>query len=228
MHLSAPPDRPQPAPRRARVILVDDHALLRLGLRQLFSAEPDLEVVADVGSLREAREVLAAHRPDLLVLDLGLGDDFSLTWLPRLRDDSPATRILVLSSHAEQLYAERVVRAGAHAFVMKSAPPRELLHAVRRVLAGQIALSTAQQEAILARSLGQGAPKTAGELSPRELEVLRLVAEGHSTAEIAQLLHRSIKTVESHKQALKSKLGADTPAQLMRMAMAHFGGTATA
>ena len=176
----------------ARVVLVDDHALLRLGLRQLLSAEPDLTVVADVGTVREAREALVRHQPDLLVLDLGLGDEFSLASLPRLREDSPATRILVLSSHAEQLYAERALRAGAHAFVMKSAPADELLRALRRVLAGQIALSAAQQEALLQRSVGHGPDKGAPALSTRELEVLRLVADGRSTAEIAQVLHRSV------------------------------------
>jgi DNA-binding NarL/FixJ family response regulator len=206
----------------ARVVLVDDHAILRLGLRQLLAAEPDLSVVADVGTVRDAREALMRHQPDLLVLDLGLGDEFSLGSLPRLREDSPATRILVLSSHAEQLYAERVLRAGAHAFVMKSAPADELLRAVRRVLAGQIVVSAVQQEALLQRSVGHGPDKGTPALSTRELEVLRLVAEGRSTAEIAQLLHRSVKTIESHKQALKTKLGADSPAQLIRTAIAHF------
>ncbi|HET9977503.1 MAG TPA: response regulator transcription factor [Burkholderiaceae bacterium] len=206
----------------ARVVLVDDHAILRVGLRQLFSAEPDLTVVADVGTVGEAREALVRHQPDLLVLDLGLGDDFSLAWLPRLREDSPATRVLVLSSHAEQLYAERVLRAGGHAFVMKSAPTDELLRAVRRVLAGHIVVSVAQQEALLLRSVGHATGTGAPALSTRELEVLRLVADGRSTAEIAQQLHRSVKTIESHKQALKAKLGADSPAQLIRMAIAHF------
>jgi DNA-binding NarL/FixJ family response regulator len=210
------------APRRASVLLVDDHALLRVGLRHLLAGEPDFEVVADVGTLREAREALLAHKPDLLVLDLGLGDDFSLGWLPRLREDSPATRILVLSSHAEQLYAERVLRAGAQAYLMKSASSEELLKAMRRVLAGQIALSAVQQEAMLQRAIGRGGDAARPELSAREIEVLRHVAAGRSTAEIAQLLHRSVKTIESHKQALKTKLGAETPAQLMRMAMAHF------
>jgi DNA-binding NarL/FixJ family response regulator len=206
-------------------VLVDDHALLRIGLRHLLSAEPDLEVVADVGTLREAREAVLAHQPDLLVLDLGLGDDFSLGWLPRLRQDSPSTRILVLSSHAEQLYAERVLRAGAQAYLMKSASSDELLKAIRRVRAGQIALSAAQQEAMLQRAIGHGSENARPEMSARELEVLRHIAAGRSTAEIAQLLHRSVKTIESHKQALKTKLGAESPAQLMRMAITHFDST---
>ena len=212
-------------PQRARIVLVDDHALLRIGLRHLFAAEPDLEVVADVGTMREARDALVAHQPDLLVLDLGLGDEFGLGGLPRLREDSPQTRILVLSSHAEQLYAERVLRAGAHGYVMKSAPSADLLVAVRQVLAGKISLSSAQQEAMLQRAAGPGGKSTRPELSARELEVLRQVAAGRSTAEIAQTLHRSVKTIESHKQALKSKLGAATPTELMRMAIAHFDST---
>lgn len=214
-----------PGSARARVVLVDDHDLLRIGLRHLLSAEADLEVVADVATLRAAREVLVAHKPDLLVLDLGLGDEFSLGWLPRLREDSPQTRILVLSSHAEQLYAERVLRAGAQAYVMKTAPSTDLLIAIRRVLAGQIAVSAAQQDAMLQRAVGRGSESALPELSARELEVLRHVAAGRSTAEIAKILHRSVKTVETHKQSLKAKLGADSPAQLMRMAMAHFDST---
>lgn len=212
-------------PHRARIVLVDDHALLRIGLRHLFAAEPDLEVVADVGTMREARDALVEHQPDLLVLDLGLGDEFGLGGLPRLREGSPQTRILVLSSHAEQLYAERVLRAGAHGYVMKSAPSAELLAAVRQVLAGKISLSSAQQEAMLQRAAGLGGKSTRPELSARELEVLRHVAAGRSTAEIAHTLHRSVKTIESHKQALKSKLGAATATELMRMAIAHFDST---
>jgi DNA-binding NarL/FixJ family response regulator len=211
-------------PPRFRILLVDDHALLRIGLRQLLAAEPDFEVVADVGSLREAQDALSMHRPDLLLLDLGLGEDFALGSLPRFRQDWPDTRILVLSSHAEQLYAERVLRAGAQAYVMKSAPPDELLRAIRRVLAGQMVLSELQQASLMQRALGPTASGAAAVPQPsvRELEVLRLVAAGRSTAEIAQQLHRSVKTIESHKQALKTKLGADSPAQLMRMAIAHF------
>lgn len=208
-------------PPRARVVLVDDHALLRLGLRHLLAAEPDLEVVADVGTMAEARDVLVALKPDLLLLDLGLGDEFALGGLPRLREDSPQTRILVLSSHAEHLYADRVLRAGAQGYVMKSASSTDLLHAVRQVLAGKISLSAEQQEAMLQRA-GIGGKSTRPELSARELEVLRHVAAGKSTAEIAQILNRSVKTIESHKQALKTKLGAETPTQLMRIAIAHF------
>lgn len=210
---------------RSRIVLVDDHALLRMGLRQLFAAEPDLEVIADLGSIAELRELLARQTPDLLVLDLGLGDDFALAWLPRLREEWPTLRILVLSSHAESLYADRVLRAGAQGYMMKSASPAELLAAVRRVLAGQVALSAAQQQATLQRVVGTahgGGSAAAQAPSPREIEVLRLIAAGHSTADIARLLNRSVKTIETHKQTLKAKLGAGSPAQLVRMAIAHF------
>jgi DNA-binding NarL/FixJ family response regulator len=211
--------------RRSRIVLVDDHALLRMGLRQLFAAERDLEVVADVGGIAELRDVLTRETADLLVLDLGLRDDFALAWLPRLREQWPALRILVLSSHAESLYADRALRAGAQGYMMKSAAPADLLAAVRRVLAGQIALSAAQQQATLQRivvAAPAGGTPTAQTPTPREIEVLRLIAAGHSTVEIARLLHRSVKTIETHKQALKVKLGAGSPAQLVRMAIAHF------
>ena len=202
--------------------MVDDHEVLRVGLRNLLNEQPDLTVVADVGTLREGREALVALTPDLLLLDLGMGDEFSLGWLPRLRQDSPATRIVVLSAHSEQLYAERVLRAGAQAYLMKTTPVEQLLQTLRRVLAGQMAVSPEQQNSMLQRAFGGAGQSGATEMSARELEVLRRVAAGRSTAEIAQLLNRSVKTIESHKQALKTKLGADTPAQLMRIAIAHF------
>jgi DNA-binding NarL/FixJ family response regulator len=121
-----------------------------------------------------------------------------------------------LSSHAESLYADRALRAGAQGYMMKSAAPAELVAAVRRVLSGQIALSTEQQQATLQRMVGvapgAGPTRAAQVPSPREIEVLRLIAAGRSTAEIAELLNRSVKTIETHKQALKTKLGADSSA----------------
>jgi DNA-binding NarL/FixJ family response regulator len=214
-------------PVRTRVLLVDDHSIVRMGLRQLFSAQPDFEVVGDVGSLREAKDAIVTLAPDLVVLDLGLGDEFALGALPRLREKAPpAARIVVLSSHAEEMYAERVLRAGANAYLMKSGSTEELLAVARRVMAGHTVVSAAQQSRMLERMVGrESAASAATALSVRELEVLRFIAGGRSTAEIAEILHRSVKTIESHKQALKSKLGAQTPAQLMRFAISRFENT---
>lgn len=130
-------------------------------------------------------------------------------------------RVIVLTSLAEDLYAERALKAGADGFVSKSALGATLLEAVETVLAGRVYVSPAMGELLL-RRLGSG-PASKPELSPREIEVLRLVAAGRTTREIADALNRSVKTVETHKQALKVKLGAQSPAQLVRLAVHWFG-----
>lgn len=213
---------------RLKVLVADDHDIVRLGVRHLLGERAE---IADAATLPEARALLA--RPpfdgpfDLLLLDLGLGDEFSLSALPQLREDFPALKILVLTSMAEELFAERALRAGADGYVTKSALSQTLLQAVDNVLAGGIHLSPALSGALLRRAAGKSntATSNAGEpdLSPREVEVLRLVAAGKSTREIADTLNRSVKTIETHKQALKTKLGADSPAMLVRLALAWCG-----
>lgn len=204
-----------------KVLVVDDHDLVRLGIRQLLGSTAD---VTDVSSLHDARAQLANQRFDLLLLDLGLGNDFSLTALPEWRASWPDLRIVVLTSMPEDLYAERALRAGADGFVMKSALGQTLLQAIDTVMAGQVYLSSGLGNKLLRRLAGRSdASGPRPELSPREIEVLRLVGQGKSTREIADALNRSVKTIETHKQALKTKLGADTPAALVRMALAWSG-----
>lgn len=201
-----------------KVLVVDDHDLVRLGIRQLLGTRAH---ITDVGSLHDARVQLASQRFDLLLLDLGLGNDFSLTALPEWRATWPDLRILVLTSMPEDLYAERALRAGADGFVMKSALGQTLLQAIDTVMSGQVHVSAGLGNKMLRRMTGR--PDASGqqpELSPREIEVLRLVGQGKSTREIADALNRSVKTIETHKQALKTKLGADTPAALVRVALA--------
>ena len=208
---------------RLTVLVADDHDIVRLGVRHLLGDRAD---ITDAATLPEARALLARQHFDLLLLDLGLGDDFSLAALPQLREDHPALKILVLTSMAEELFAERALRAGADGFVTKSALGQTLLQAVDNVIAGGIHLSPALSGALLRRAAGRSASPSGGsepELSPREVEVLRLVAAGKSTREIADTLNRSVKTIETHKQALKTKLGADSPAMLVRLALAWCG-----
>ncbi|WP_088286266.1 response regulator transcription factor [Ideonella sp. A 288] len=204
-------------------LVVDDHDIFRLGVRHLLSGRAQ---VTEASSLREARAWLAGHRCDLLMLDLGLGDDFSLTALPTLREAHPTLRIVVLTSMDETLYAERALRAGADGYVMKSASTQAILDAVDAVMAGGIYLSPRLGGAVLRRMAGRDKGAERPELSAREIEVLRLVAEGRSTREIADALNRSVKTIETHKQSLKAKLGADSPAKLVRLAVAWCGDAA--
>jgi DNA-binding NarL/FixJ family response regulator len=206
------------------VLLVDDHDIVRLGVRHLLGALARPCDIREAASVREALDALAQAPAELVMLDLGLGDDFALGALPRLRAAAPAARILVLSSMAEDLYAERCLRAGADGFVAKSSLSTALLDAVRTVLEGQIWVSPERREALLRRVTGRGAPSAQQpELSVRELEVLRLVAAGRSTREIADQLNRSVKTIETHKQSIKLKLDAESPAMLVRKAMAFLG-----
>ena len=206
------------------VLIVDDHDIVRLGVRQVLERLPCGCRFREAASAREAVELLQRQSADLLMLDLGLGDDFALGALPRLREAAPAARILVLTSMPEDLYAERCLRAGADGFVVKSALSATLLEAVQAVLAGRIWVSPERREALLRRATGRG---TTGsdrpELSARELDVLRLVAAGRSTREIAEQLNRSVKTIETHKQSIKAKLDADSPAMLVRKAIAFLG-----
>lgn len=217
-----------------RVLLVDDHDIVRMGVRQLLQQLTQPVHMVDVATLPEAQVELAKAAFDLLLLDLALGSDFGLQALPRLRDMAPAMKIIVLTSLAEDLFAERALRAGANGYVMKTELGSTLLEAVGCVLAGDVYLSVRQRNEVL-RRLGGGSrlarPAPAGsahkpELSPRELEVLRLVAQGLSTRDIAETLNRSVKTIETHKMALKDKLGADSPAQLVRLALSWFGDAA--
>lgn len=206
------------APQTLRVLVADDHDIVRLGVRHLLGERAK---VTDAASLADIRARLAEGAFDLLLLDLGLGDDFMLQALPRLRAEHPALKILVLSSMAEDLFAERVLRAGADGFVGKGALASALLQAVETVMAGGVYASPAIAGTLMRRAAGRADAAAAGPaFSPREVEVLRLVAAGKGTREIADMLNRSVKTIETHKQALKTKLGADSPAMLVRLALA--------
>lgn len=206
-----------------RVLVLDDHAIIRLGVRHLFG---DRAQVFEAESVAAARSWLAGQRCDLLLLDLGLGDDFGLSALPGLRQADPTMKIIVLTSMAEDLYAERALRAGVDGFIMKSALGDTLMAAVDTVMAGHVYTSSQVSSQLLRRATGRDTTSTRPELSPREVEVLRLIAAGLSTREIADKLNRSVKTVETHKQALKTKLEADSPARLMRLAVSWFADSA--
>lgn len=205
-------------------LVIDDHSIVRMGLRHLLG---HAAVLHEAGTLEEASALLAEHPIVLALLDLSLGEQFGLAALPRLRERRPGLKVIVLTSLPEDLYAERALRAGADGYVMKGEPGTVLLQAIASVMAGEVHLSSALRSRMLRRLTQPAAPAEATgaarpELSPREVEVLRLVAAGRSTREIAEALNRSVKTIETHKQALKVKLGAETPAMLVRVAVSWF------
>lgn len=224
-----PPDRPPvPAPgpasatAKVRVMIVDDHPIFREGLRQIINAEPDLEVSSEAASAAQALAVASEQRPDIALVDLTLDQSSGLDLLKDLGLRWAGLPMLVLSNHDENLYAERCVRAGARGYVMKDRPPAELIAAVREVLDGKFHLSHGITHRILSR-LGQGTGHLAGdlteELSDRELQVFELYGRGRTTRQIASVLHLSVKTIESHRDHIKQKLGFPDSAALVHAAV---------
>ncbi|MGH6957119.1 MAG: response regulator [Caulobacteraceae bacterium] len=196
-----------------RILVVDDHAIVRDGLARLLMAEDGREVRL-AGNGREALTLVPSFRPALTVLDLNLPGLGGLELLRRLME-AGAGRILVLSMHAEPLYVRRALQAGAHGYVSKNAAPDELLAAVRRVAAGG---RYVEAEIAQALALGEGA-ETLDALSPRELEIMRLLGGGSSLAEIAEALGASYKTIANTCTQIKSKLGVARTADLVRLAI---------
>jgi two-component system, NarL family, response regulator FusR len=201
------------------LLIVDDHAIVRMGVRHLLGSDVRL---SEASTLAEARALLLHDPAELMLLDLRLDDVFGLDAIAGLRRDFPAMKIIVLTSLDEKLYAERALRAGASGYAMKTEMGSTLQDAMATVLAGEIYVSAPLRSDMLRRLASPRGTPGRPELSPRETEVLRLVAEGLSTCEMAERLNRSVKTIETHKQALKTKLNADTPAMLLKVAMSWF------
>ena len=204
--------RTEPTPKEGpwKVLLVDDHPVVRDGLAQRIALEPDLAVCATCDSAHRALEEVAAHQPDLAVVDLSLPTGHGLDLIKELRARHPALRLLVFSMHDEQTYGERALHSGAHGYVMKDESPDRVLEAIRNVLAGRISVSSSLSERLL-QTATVGRRRSAKKLpmerlSNRELEVLEWIGQGLSVKIIAQRLHRSVKTIETHRQRLKDKL----------------------
>lgn len=208
--------------RRLRILVADDHPVVRGGLRQLLSEAPD---VGDVGEAADPQQILDAARTgtwDVIVLDLGLPGRGGLDVLRILKDEQPGRPVLVLSMHAEDQYAIRALRAGAAGYLTKEAAADKLLEAIRKVAAGGRHVSPAVAEQ-LAGAIGgdaTGAPLHAA-LSDREFEVLRLIASGKTVGDIAGVLSLSVKTVSSYRARILDKMGLRNNAELMKYAMEH-------
>jgi DNA-binding NarL/FixJ family response regulator len=192
-----------------RVFIVDDHPLVRQGLKQLIGLEPDMEVCGEAESGPEAIRRVAEVRPSVVTVDISLRDSNGLDLVKGLHDLIPGLPIVVLSMHDEAYYAERVLRSGASAYVMKDEPPETIVMAVRMALAGELRVSPRMSARLLSKVVGrvgrEAAPAVDG-LSDRELEVLDLIGRGHGTRKIAGTLHISVKTVEAHRENIKRKL----------------------
>ncbi len=200
-----------------RVVIVDDHAVVRRGLRQILDAEEGLEVVAEASDLGGARRYTRGHHPDVLVLDLNLPEGRSLDAIPEIRSECPDTQIVVLTMQNEPAYARQALSVGALGYVLKEAAEAELVEAVRRAAVGDTYLNPR----LGARVAVEPPPGPPDGLSERELEVLRMIALGHTNAEIADELFLSVRTVETHRAHIQQKLRVSSRSELVRYALEH-------
>ena len=215
--------RTQPTPQFKRILLVDDHPLMRRGQADLLNREEDLSVCGEAGTAREAMEAIPKLKPDLVLVDMTLPDKDGLELIKDIQALHPGLPVLAMSMQDESLYAARVLRAGGRGYVMKGAGSDEqLANAIRTVLSGQIAVSPRVSAKIL-ESVAAPSGKLGGgpesKLSDRELEVMRLYGEGWTTEEIAQRLHLSAKTVDVHRAHIKEKLELKSTPEFTRFAI---------
>ena len=200
---------------KIRIVLADDHQVVRKGLQMLLDEEQDFEVVAEAGDVESARRFVRGHHPSVLVADLNMPGGPILSAIPDLRREAPDTQIVVLTMQENPAYAREALRAGALAYVLKEAAQAELVEAVRRAAAGEIYLNPQ----LGARIAAEPPPGPPDNLTERELEVLRLIALGLTNREVAEQLYLSIRTVETHRQHIQQKLGLSGRAELVRYAL---------
>ena len=212
----------QAAPRKSRILVVDDHPIVRQGLALLINQEADLVVCGEAEEATGAMHVLASSRPDILIVDISLNGPDGIDLLKNIRNVYPTLPVLILSMHDESIYAERALRAGANGYIMKQEATEKVLVALRRILGGEIYVSDRIANKMLKHYItGSGTLRNSSiaDLSDRELEVFRLIGEGHGTRQIAEELHLSVKTVESYQAHIKEKLSLRTARELMQHAI---------
>jgi DNA-binding NarL/FixJ family response regulator len=211
-----------PGEPQAKVLLVEDQAVVRLGIAQLIAQQPDLAVCAQLEDAPEVIGAIAASSPDLAVVDLTLKTSDGLELVKNIRAQFPKLPVLVLSGHSESIYAELSLRAGAKGYVMKNEPLSHILAAIRRVLSGGVYLSELMTSKLLQQKAGDQASAESSplqRLTDRERQVLHLIGQWQSTRQIARTLHLSIKTVEHYRERIKEKLNLSSAAELVQYAV---------
>jgi two-component system response regulator NreC len=214
---ATPPDPYPPSADEAepiRIVLADDHAVVRRGLRLLLDGEPGFEVVAETGDVEGARRYVRGHHPAVLVLDLNMPGGSSLEAIPVIRSESPKTQIVVLTMQDAPEYARQALAGGAVGYVLKEAAETELIEAVRRAAVGLAYLNPSLGARVAAQP-----PGPPDDLSERELGVLSLIALGHTNTEIGEKLYLSVRTVETHRAHIQQKLQLNSRAELVRYAL---------
>jgi DNA-binding NarL/FixJ family response regulator len=209
-------------PNPARVLIVDDHPAVREALALRISRQRDLKVCGEAGDMVEALQLVEETAPDVAVIDISLKRGDGIDLIKRIKDRHDAVRMLVWSMHPESLYAERALRAGALGYINKDQATEKIVEAIRRVLAGKIYLSETIADSILHRAIvgkrSAGGRLSLDALADRELEVFRLIGEGLKTAEIAERLHLSVKTIETYRDRIRFKLDIANGAELAQVA----------
>ena len=216
---------------KRRILIVDDHPIVRHGIAQLLNSQPDLVCAAEADDADAALRILREHSFDLLIFDISMPGLSGLDLIRRVRTRDERTPILVLSMHEESIYAERALAAGARGFLMKQEATESLVTAVRKLLAGGVHVSRALEERMFQSFVG-GAPAGAAtrhggavlsQLTEREFEVLQMIAQGLTSAQIAERINRSIKSVEAYRTSIRAKLGAKSTVDLARLALEYLG-----
>jgi DNA-binding NarL/FixJ family response regulator len=210
-----------PKTRKKRILIIDDHPMMRDGLRQLMANEADLEICGEADDVSAALAQAQNLKPDLAIVDITLRSGNGLELIKDLQIRSPQTAVLVLSMHDESLYAERVLRAGGRGYIMKQEGGAKILEGIRQVASGRTFVSAAISARILDSFSGHGQEnKSAVDLlTDREFEVFQLIGRGLSTKEMAEKMHVSVKTIEVHRVNIKEKLGTPTAPDLIRFAV---------
>jgi DNA-binding NarL/FixJ family response regulator len=212
-------DQPE---NRARILIVDDHALIRRGLEQIVNEQHDLEVCGEAESETEALEAIGALKPDLAIIDLSLGEKNGIDLIGSIKSKAPEIPILVLSMHEETFHAERALRAGAQGYIMKGGSLDNLKAAIRKVIGGDVYLSDKMTSMMARRLVGdnpQAFKSPLSVLSDRESRVFELIGEGYGPSEIASKLHLSVKTIETYRSNIKEKLNLESATALRQFAI---------
>ncbi len=218
--------RPATLVARTRVLLVDDHAILRAGIARLVDQEEDLEVCGEASNAPEALTLIARLKPALVIVDISLAGSHGIDLLKDITIRFPRLPVLMLSMHEESVYAQRCLRSGARGYLMKREPPEKLIQAIRRILQGGVYLSDSMADRMLHQISGpQPGPGDSGlaRLTNREIQVLEMLGRGCSSQQIAMALQVSSKTVSTHRENLKAKLGLEDASSLVHYAVLMMG-----
>ncbi len=208
-------------PQKARIMIVEDHVIVRQGIAQLVNREPDLDICCEAGDAEAAIAILRSQPIDLAIVDISLPGTSGIELVKLIHQDKADLPVLMMSMHDEALYSDRAFRAGAKGYLMKQEASEKLLIAIRKILNGGVYVSDRMQTVMVQRFLSAGMDQQVSfidNLTDREFEILRMIGQGMSVSEIAAKLGRSVKTIEAHRANLREKLGLKRAAELARFA----------